>query len=579
MSLGSFLSSFGQGRQIRAQQPRQQFRPRIQRREAEPQRQGVGFGFGAGSWGAGATFDPRTDRRPNLEVIPASGSQTRTTGRSIDLSGLNNPDMGMVEPGQDSGRVGLVAESRGIDPVPVMSARVPDAASIDVQPEETRPPAPVSTPYSGSSAAIIGSAGGEDSAPTAGLRYLLPAQDNQLGDPRRGMFPTGASIVDDPYVSSVSMSGDIDGVAPDHLATTANAIEAAYGPGSRGVVTSGRRTGPTSASDHNSGEAIDFYVIDPDGRTSGAHDPRIYDAARVAVGRGETQAVGIGPDYMSGRSVHFGTGRGQGRDYIRTWSDWNTGAERARRGTGAADPGGAGDPNWNFAGELEGIQEGRQIIPDGAPLRQVAAAPTTSPRPPGRPESATAAADRPALETTASTRGPRMHGSDLVQPPDEFREIALEAATQYNLDPGLFNALVFRESTWRPTAQSPVGAFGLTQAMPNTASSPGYGVAPMRNRDDPVEQLRFGAEYLSAMIDHYGGDTRRALVAYNWGPGNANRWDGSLSSLPRETRDYVQFIEANMGGGSTRTYNSAPAAQPKTERRRSHWVNRFLGRK
>ena len=65
---------------------------------------------------------------------------------------------------------------------------------------------------------------------------------------------------------------------------------------------------------------------------------------------------------------------------------------------------------------------------------------------------------------------------------------------------------------------------------------------PLREPENPVEQLRYGAQYLGAMLRRYKGDTKRALVAYNWGPGKADKWDGRMESLPAETRAYVQRI-------------------------------------
>jgi hypothetical protein len=130
----------------------------------------------------------------------------------------------------------------------------------------------------------------------------------------------------------------------------------------------------------------------------------------------------------------------------------------------------------------------------------------------------------------------------------DFKALADQYATQHGVDPGLFRALVRQESGWNPTAKSPVGAYGLTQAMPATAADPGFGVKPLVDIDNPEEQLRFGAEYLSKMIDRYDGDVNKALAAYNWGAGNADKWSGDLSALPAETRGYIQNITG--GGGS-----------------------------
>lgn len=141
-----------------------------------------------------------------------------------------------------------------------------------------------------------------------------------------------------------------------------------------------------------------------------------------------------------------------------------------------------------------------------------------------------------------------------------LREAASYYADQYGIEPELFYGLVQQESGWSPQARNPsTGAFGLTQAMPATADDPGFGVAPLKNRQDPNEQLRFGAQYLDAMLDRYDGDERKALAAYNWGPGNADDWSGDMSALPDETRGYISNILGMAGGGGV-TPPSGPAS-------------------
>lgn len=143
-----------------------------------------------------------------------------------------------------------------------------------------------------------------------------------------------------------------------------------------------------------------------------------------------------------------------------------------------------------------------------------------------------------------------------------LRDLANRYAAQYGVDPNLFQRLISQESAWNPNAVSPVGAEGLAQIMPATARDPGFGVAPVSDRRNPDESLRFGAEYLSKMLDRYGGDTARALVAYNWGAGNADRWDGDLASLPSETRNYVLTITGRGGDSPSRTGGGGPPRAP-----------------
>ena len=109
-----------------------------------------------------------------------------------------------------------------------------------------------------------------------------------------------------------------------------------------------------------------------------------------------------------------------------------------------------------------------------------------------------------------------------------------EAAARHGLDPKLLHALVVVESAYRPNAVSPVGAGGLTQLMPGTASDLG-----VSDRFDPVQNLFGGADYLARQVLRFG-DLRLALAAYNAGPGRVAK----LGRIPdiRETQAYVASV-------------------------------------
>ncbi|TJZ90573.1 lytic transglycosylase domain-containing protein [Paracoccus gahaiensis] len=98
-------------------------------------------------------------------------------------------------------------------------------------------------------------------------------------------------------------------------------------------------------------------------------------------------------------------------------------------------------------------------------------------------------------------------------------------------------ALVWQESRFNPHAQSPVGAYGLTQIMPDTAGDLG-----IRNtyRNDPYIQAEGGARYLAQRLNEFDGEMILALAAYNAGAGNVRR-HGGVPPFP-ETRKYVQII-------------------------------------
>lgn len=91
-------------------------------------------------------------------------------------------------------------------------------------------------------------------------------------------------------------------------------------------------------------------------------------------------------------------------------------------------------------------------------------------------------------------------------------------------------------------------AKGEMQVLDLTTKDPGYGVKPARD-DSPDERARVGRDYLAAMVKKYG-DEKTALVAYNWGPGNTDRWlkkGGDFSRLPKETQNYVAKVTGSLG--------------------------------
>lgn len=101
----------------------------------------------------------------------------------------------------------------------------------------------------------------------------------------------------------------------------------------------------------------------------------------------------------------------------------------------------------------------------------------------------------------------------------------------------LLQALIWQESRFTIGARSPVGAFGLTQIMPATATDLGINPAYY---DSPYIQVEGGARYLAQMLRMFDGNIIHSLAAYNAGPGNVQNYGG----VPpfKETQHYVQVI-------------------------------------
>ncbi|BAL82250.1 putative lytic transglycosylase [Selenomonas ruminantium subsp. lactilytica TAM6421] len=108
------------------------------------------------------------------------------------------------------------------------------------------------------------------------------------------------------------------------------------------------------------------------------------------------------------------------------------------------------------------------------------------------------------------------------------------AARKYKVDPKLVAAVAEVESNGRQEAVSQAGAIGVMQLMPDTAAS--LGVDPY-NKQQNVEG---GAKYLRQMLDTFGGDLKKAVAAYNAGPGAVKAYGG----IPpyKETQNYVNKV-------------------------------------
>lgn len=110
-------------------------------------------------------------------------------------------------------------------------------------------------------------------------------------------------------------------------------------------------------------------------------------------------------------------------------------------------------------------------------------------------------------------------------------EVIVREAKANNLDPLLLEVVIKYESNFNPNAVSRTGAQGLMQLMPGTAA--GLGVS---DSFDPNQNVAGGARYLALQLSRFQ-DLRKALAAYNAGPGAVEQYGG----VPpfEETQSYV----------------------------------------
>ena len=142
--------------------------------------------------------------------------------------------------------------------------------------------------------------------------------------------------------------------------------------------------------------------------------------------------------------------------------------------------------------------------------------------------------------------------------PRPFSELIEPEATANELDPLLLYSLIRQESLFEEGARSYAAAQGLAQIIPDTGQwvADQLGYPDYRNElvYRPYINVKFGAYYLDWVRDYLDGDLVGALVGYNAGPGNAQRWreqfgDDDPIYVERltysEPRAYIQNILPN----------------------------------
>ena len=131
----------------------------------------------------------------------------------------------------------------------------------------------------------------------------------------------------------------------------------------------------------------------------------------------------------------------------------------------------------------------------------------------------------------------------------------------WKVDKALILALTRQESSFRPQAKSPAGAYGLMQLLPSTAAHVMKNKSLRRNNSALLEaeyNMAVGQKYVHYLLekDYINGNLFYMMTAYNAGPGNLLKWEKKanynndpllfIEIIPaRETRIYIERVMAN----------------------------------
>ena len=140
------------------------------------------------------------------------------------------------------------------------------------------------------------------------------------------------------------------------------------------------------------------------------------------------------------------------------------------------------------------------------------------------------------------------------QYPIMYMDTIRSISSEYNLSPALIAAVVRNESSFRPGAESSVGARGLMQLMPDTAE---WISRKLRQDDyhfdqmyDPDTNIRYGCWYLNYLSSLFNGNPLCVICAYHAGQGEISSWLAN----PLYSTDGITLIQDRLPEGPTKLY-------------------------
>ncbi|MBL8033641.1 MAG: lytic transglycosylase domain-containing protein [Leptospiraceae bacterium] len=115
----------------------------------------------------------------------------------------------------------------------------------------------------------------------------------------------------------------------------------------------------------------------------------------------------------------------------------------------------------------------------------------------------------------------------------------------------LLMGIIQVESEFNRKARSPVGARGFMQLMPATAALLKGRRLSQEEITDAETNITLGVKYMNEMIREMGS-VRKALLAYNAGPGAVRKWGGVPAYYDHVLAAHNRFVEYRIEGRNAR---------------------------
>jgi len=112
-------------------------------------------------------------------------------------------------------------------------------------------------------------------------------------------------------------------------------------------------------------------------------------------------------------------------------------------------------------------------------------------------------------------------------------------ADEFDIDRDLLKGIGYQESTWRPDAESEVGAMGIAQIMPTTSTWIQEALLDTSGLDpwNPDDNLHMSAAFLAHLIEQTDGNVAMAVGSYYQGLGSVRK-----NGFYKETERYIDGV-------------------------------------